>query len=413
MKKISFVVKCLSFCCLCLWQTVNASEKFSQGYVITLTNDTLKGYIQQYKVNLFAKCRFKKEINETVKEYSPGQIHSFRFIKDGKFFVSKNAPTDDGSKILFLEFLVKGGASMYYYKDDMDHFYLETAKNGMVELSQRPQIVTRADGVTQYRQNIYTGKLKSIMADCPDLFPEIDKSYLSHSDMIKITKEYNDRVCTSEHCVVFEQKIKHIKFDFSIVGGVALNHFKYCSVSTDSKISPQIGCRLSVANLFFSNELMTFQTGLFVQKFGSYTLNFDPEVYNIWYKNGNLYDYIFINQNNHKVSSKLNVLVFKVPIMVNYVFSNAKLAPYIGAGIMNTFTKSNNIDFYTTNYSVSDHFPSYLVGVEALLGLRYKLTPKHNIFSEVTYEYSKDLNNVDGYNSLKNYSCAFVIGYTF
>ena len=74
---------------LSLCAVVNAQRNFKSGYIITLTGDTIKGYIDSRgDIKNYKRCVFKENEENSSAEYSPEEIRAYRFI-DGKFFISK------------------------------------------------------------------------------------------------------------------------------------------------------------------------------------------------------------------------------------------------------------------------------------------------------------------------------------
>lgn len=73
---------------LCLLN-LNGQTNFRPGYVITNSNDTLQGLIDNKgDVKNAKNCEFKESADAKVKEFKPFGIKGFRF-KDDKYFVSK------------------------------------------------------------------------------------------------------------------------------------------------------------------------------------------------------------------------------------------------------------------------------------------------------------------------------------
>jgi hypothetical protein len=108
-----------------------AQNNFTPGYIISNTNDTIRGYIQQFTSGSTI-CNFKKSTEGPAIAYTPVDISAYRFDDNGKFFVSKEAPLESGNKILFLEFLIKGKASIYFMRDNMEHYFIETEKDELI-----------------------------------------------------------------------------------------------------------------------------------------------------------------------------------------------------------------------------------------------------------------------------------------
>jgi hypothetical protein len=85
-----------------------------QGYIITLQDDTIYGYIQNNGYIRNSKmCVFSRNIDSIGKEFMPGDIHSYKFT-EGKYYFSKTVDIDSISSKVFLEYLIDGKVDIYY-----------------------------------------------------------------------------------------------------------------------------------------------------------------------------------------------------------------------------------------------------------------------------------------------------------
>jgi len=375
-----------------------AQENFHSGYIITHLNDTIHGYISQVNINIFQKCSFKKTLTDNSTIYTPEEIHAYRFDDNGKFYISKEAPLETGKKLYFLEYLIQGKANIYFMRDDMDHYFAETENDSIMELSERPVLTKNEWGTTYYKQPAFHGKLKYLFKNCPTLFSHIDNTKLQPKDLIKITKEYHDKTCSTERCIIFERKVTPIKMNISVVGGISFNTLSFGTLSrTDFQLSPQLGCKFEFENLFFSSEQSTINIGLLMQKYSRY--------------NRSNYQYgeftTFINKDNIDVKA----IALKVPIAYNYTFSSSKIRPYIGVGFMNTFILRQNKSL-SGNFMIpaGKTFTFYQLGAIGVAGIKYRLKNKHIFNTELNYEYSKDL-STNRFTSLMSNSISLSIGY--
>jgi hypothetical protein len=63
------IISILVSCFFCI-TSLKAEDKYRSGFIITNSNDTVRGFIQQYNVNAYTKCNFKKSIDGNTTEYS-------------------------------------------------------------------------------------------------------------------------------------------------------------------------------------------------------------------------------------------------------------------------------------------------------------------------------------------------------
>mgnify|MGYP007083938460 FL=1 len=116
---------------LLLISTIYAQSNYRPGFIITLQKDTVYGVIDYRtdKINA-TRCVFLPQDNSGDKPitYHPFDILGYRFTDDGKYYVSKNVELQYGiPKPVFLEYLLQGMKSLYYYEteDDIPVYFVE------------------------------------------------------------------------------------------------------------------------------------------------------------------------------------------------------------------------------------------------------------------------------------------------
>lgn len=390
----------LLFICFLATTPVIAQNNFHSGYIITNSNDTLHGYITQVNVNLSQKCYFKKTTNGELIKYSPEDIHAYRIDNNGKFYISKQVPLETGKKLYFLEFLIQGKANIYYMRDDMDHFFVETENDTIIELSERQKLEKNEWGTTYYKQPAFQGKLKYLFKDCPAIYTYIDKIKLHPKELISVAKEYHEKICGTEQCIIFERKISPLKVHFGLIGGISLNRFSFGTLSrTNFRPNALIGCKIEFENLFYSSEQSTINTGLILQSYSNYSES--------QYQYGDFTNFI------RKENIDVKAMMLRIPITYNYTISLSKIRPYVGAGFTNTFVLKQNKSF-SGNFLIpkGQTFNFYQLGGIGLAGIKFMLKNKKTMNVELNCEYDKDL-SVDSKISLVNKSLSLIVGYTF
>ena len=387
--KLSFLSIFLFLLIILPFNKLKAQEIFKPGYIITNASDTVNGYIQGIDNNLYRKCIFKKDLNAQIVEYLPGQIQAYRFVDNGKFFISKEIQLAEGTKVLFLEYLIKGKVSVYYMTDKTEHLFIEKENEKIIELTEIPVLDKTPEGVPFYRPNKFTGKLKYYLSDCPAIYKEIDDVKLYPKQLVKLTKGYHDKVCSTEQCVIFERKEEPVRLRFGFVAGSSYNNFWFSAKNyTDNRFGAFAGCKLEVENLVFALNGLTLNTGVNLQNFSNYTFTTDS-----WKMGGNG------TYNIHTITMDMKTIALKIPLTVNYMFSQSKVRPYIGIGFTNTFYLSQSKDLYIYEFMLEygKSIPLYHTGITGLAGLKFKLNNKHDLNFELTYEFAQNLriNTVD------------------
>jgi len=99
---------------LILFLTLSSSvySQYRKGYVIDNKSDTASGYIDfEGSLTNSGRCKFIHMPDSTEHTFYPGEINAFRFI-GSKYFTSSAIPVNGETKKVFLEWLIKGRASI-------------------------------------------------------------------------------------------------------------------------------------------------------------------------------------------------------------------------------------------------------------------------------------------------------------
>ena len=350
------------------------------GYIIENNNDTIYGNIEfEGSIINSGQCKFISLTDNTPHIYYPGDIKAFRF-NEGKYFISREIQVNDKMQTVFLEWLIKGKASILSYTPmRSNRYFLLTESDSLIELSNNTQNIER--GTTSYnvKRHEYIGTLKVQFKDCPSIQEDIDKIALTSKSLIKITKEYNDRTCPGENCLIFEDKNRKVRFQ----AGLSLCHISSqlnLNNGTDAKISLSnsmgVGLDINITNL-----------PLLSPKF---SLSSQVMYYGILYR----YEsptYSWIDE-----TRLFHIDHLRIPFQLNYKLLYKKFTPFFSLGITTNlrfeYKPYNNylIDFITLNYYSSNTEPvikSTSIGLNGGLGLQYQLTNYAIIKLKLDYEY--------------------------
>jgi len=266
---------------LCLTDLKGQTD-FRPGYVITNENDTLHGLIDyRGDARNSKKCDFKDKRSSVVKEFLPFSIKGYRF-DDGKFYISKNVKSNGKEIQLFLEFLVNGISDLYYYSDGKNlYYFIEKSDGQLFELTNEEKKYGE-DGSEYTRQsNRYIGLLKYTFADCPQIFPLINKARLEDKSLIEITKKYHDYVCDDQMCIIYEKQLPVIKVTFGSFVSMNSSFLKFNNSPNYDAINfkvasyPTIGLLLNTS-LPRANEKLSFHISGEFGKSYFYGTNINP-----------------------------------------------------------------------------------------------------------------------------------------
>lgn len=202
------LLRLLCFCTFCLSMiTMQAQRNFRPGYIITLQQDTIYGEIDYRTDNMNElHCVFRADSTLQEVTYNPFEIWGYRFMTDGKMYVSKDVTLVKGetSRAVFLEYLVKGIKSLYYMDTAMNPTYFIEYGDVLVKVD-APRL---AEKVVNFQfkgeKDRYIPILHYVFNDCPTLKSKIDRTLFNHKSLIELTKKYHYAMCTNnEACVEF------------------------------------------------------------------------------------------------------------------------------------------------------------------------------------------------------------------
>ena len=347
MKRLFITCLSLTLGCVCAMAQINLRE----GIVITLQGDTLHGDIDYRTDVINAKqCVFIADKSTEYKTYKPGEISGYRFLDNGRYYVSKQIAEDSLTNVktyAFLEYVIKGTLSFYYMSDvSTSHYFLEDENGKMAKFS---NISEMANSVERREQ-------------LADAFPLVCKSQMAQkmlwgtqttkNNVKKLTLRYNKDVCPDGQCEVFEYRAKKVPKDEKYVhwtlkaGYSPILYRRQYYVSTPSVLCP--GYRISGGMEAYLTRLYP---GLFVQASLEYSQTFNEDVEKVTYKGdyhyqeasfklGVGYEFsLFTDKLKGRVFAGKDAGVYKheTTVNANYHFTdktdNYKRSYYYGAGL--------------------------------------------------------------------------------
>lgn len=396
MKNILLISFFLSFAL-----SISAQTNFKQGYIITNDKDTIMGLIDfRTKLMNAQVCKFKEEGKDEIKTYHPGDIFGYRFSDEGKFYVSRNIELDGKTQTVFLEFLLQGIMNLYgletgLYSTGVSQFYFLEDKNGkMYTIRKREDksIYIENDDVNGkfIKEDLqYQGMLKYIFQESKNTLNKVDKIKYKEEDIIKITKDYHDNVCTSgEQCIIFETKEdkNYTNKRFSVYGGIQ---------DYTLKLNETGGGVLSrLASIRSAFPIIGAQINLSVPRWKrSVSFQLDVAFSGI---NG---EAISPNKGSNFYSTyteyKYKTLLSTNKIGVKYTYWSKKVRPSIEGGLSSIFLFASS-STYSVRYNnkpdvVNISEDTYLPeggfgGYYAAIGVDYMLPDNKSVFARIGYE---------------------------
>lgn len=377
MKKIILLLTLL-ICITDLFTQIN----FSNGYIITNSNDTIYGQIDLRTTTLNQeKCTFK---SSTAEEhvYKPQDIKGYRFTNAGKFYISKTITVEDYQKLIFVEYLVQGGLDLFFFEYNKQKYFLfEEAGKDPIYITQIPP--KEIDNKIHIDRK-YIGYLAySFRNSSPEMLNSIKKSAFNQSSMIAIAKQYNDENCLNPEensCIIFENK----KPDFT---GVMCNISVYTGVQIGSydgyyrkgrSTFPMIGAQLYIINPRWSNSIGGVIDLSFSKIDSKSPTKEAPKEDTHEYRYKNYFDYDLFN-----LSAKLGL---------RYTFGNSKLRPSLEGGFSSSyFFKNSSTKTFVSNRDENIeskldvrkfHHGGYISA-----RLEYRIKKSQAVFLQFNYDY--------------------------
>ena len=235
---------------------LNAQRNYSQGYIITNDNDSIHGLIdfRTDKMN-HEFCRFKKAEKAEEELFYPGDIKRYKFVNEGKYYISHEIEINGIFRNVFLEYLLQGMMNLYYYIDpatDQDYYFFQNTDGRMIAITKKPD---RIEDLKIKSDQKYKGVISYLFGAYPGVIKDVNKISFDRKYMIEITKEYHDQVCTSgESCIIFENDYRKqfIKFEFSAYAGMQYSSYSFQEEKNLSEsmksLYPVIGGQINVSN---------------------------------------------------------------------------------------------------------------------------------------------------------------------
>jgi len=300
----------------------------------------------------------------------PTEIEAYR-IKDSKYFVSKRVSIDNVEADVFLECLISGVASVYYIMwDSKDVFFLE--KDGKLTQMNNNRIVYTGNESHDFETTTkqYIGVLKYNFSDCHQITGKIENADFTKKSLIKLSKEYNDLVCTDKQCIIYEKKqsLFHVRLGGDISYGIS--KMKYNS-NHAFKFSPDITNYLQInlnAQIKLDEQGAFYLVGT-VGYFGNKYKKLNSNTLN---------NYVLMpNDVNYSISE------IRTSFQLKYKMRAGKATPYISLGFFTplllkdkgtiTNDKDQSVAFSTAGFDSKRHL--LLLGETSEIGVEIGKNP--------------------------------------
>lgn len=208
MKKVFYAL-----CSLFLSASISMAQTNPQpGFIITNTGDTVRGTID-FRTNemLSKQCVFQANGESDFKTFNPGDIESFRFNHNGKYFVTRRLNIYGEPQLYFAEFMVEGLMNLYCVADKYAEYYFFEREDGEMALLTDRSLLSSS--TIQDERNYFKekqeqyGKVKLLLQESWKAVEDMSETEMSRKKLINVVRDYHDEVCTDgSSCLIYEYK---------------------------------------------------------------------------------------------------------------------------------------------------------------------------------------------------------------
>ncbi|WP_299464764.1 outer membrane beta-barrel protein [uncultured Microscilla sp.] len=367
------------------------AQKFKPGFVVTQQGKKVTGFVKQSTViGGSISCTFKTSEEGNPKTYTPHELKGYGYDKATIYephtvsfldVVTQQQTVDT----LFVEVLVKGKGSLYYFKDNLPasklkpwqsnhHFYVQKDNGDLQELKIKGAYVYSGGLKRVKRIKTYLGTLNALFSDCPAAKSLInnERVQLRKHSLMQFISNYNQ-------CTGGEQIIEGKSADLTSQLGLAVQYAS-STIQFSGSISDRLNSSTSQGIAFGIYYLFSLDRNN--RLFGQVELNYSAQKYAISHKDALSH------------SSQWDLGVMQVPIVLRYATSNPKEQLFVGAGInfdfrlsmKETLSESYQINAHTASIGASkENFRSTSSGIIIETGFLTKIGKTSRIELSVRY----------------------------
>lgn len=326
-------------------------------------------------------CQLKK--GYSIIKYTPSEVKEYGF-KDGRVYLSKEIQISGSTQRVFLERLVDGNTTLYFYRGKgIKTYFIEKDSSLLVELAKGNG---RRDSLN------FRNRLTNLTIDCPELGNSIKLVRYKKGLLTELISRYNN-------C-----EIKPFPY------------FKYGLLFGYESTKPYI---LAFQKVEYLDELnFVFEEGI------TYGLFVDIPI-----KAGNFSSHMELSYSRLGFSSSkrigdkgidfaANLSSLKLPVLVRYTIPLSTIRPFLNVGPLMAYNQNKGDELYSTNIGENtieifniqgaSFISTYQLGHSIGIGVEYIRSVGHSIFFEARY------NSLYGFSeTLSSRQFQFLIGINF
>ena len=346
-----------------LSQSLYSQDKYNPGYLVTIKNDTINGFIlNKIDSELAYNISFKKDLlDKNIIVYNSNELLGFGF-NSGRVFERKkledNHHTAKDSLNVFAKRIVKGKIDLYVWRhkkdNSKDFFITNNTSKREVHLQEPKKSEVKLDGKT------YSKKDNKYMNDL--IFIKMDEN----TEPSKIKDVRYGEKSISKDIISFDKNYQE-KYPMEIYK----EPFKY---SYDALVG--IPFNLNADELNF--RIAVYRNKNFIEK--SNTISYiNGIIYQYWSNKNEKWG----NQFQYGTSNYRSQILNIVPVGVKFQTNSKKIIPYgyVGLGAMVVM----NSDYIIENYDITGTQNSFTFLPTVNIGAGVKIKVNNNfILTEIT-----------------------------
>lgn len=384
---------------------------FKKGYIITVNNDTVHGWINDGGGYKNARvCVFKAK-NESVIKYRPEDIKAYRMLDD-KYYVSRQVDVKGEYKYVFIDVLLKGEVSLYHHrKNKTMSYFIEKRNSNMIGLVNEEVLLRykHDDNVAVlysptyvFQNKIYKDTLRSVFSDSERIQEQVGAVEYDPKSLTQITKTYLQEKCSGDNCIDYERDLNKYSPRFGILSGIQLNSISFLPSEKGMYSNEE-------RTTIIAKNFRSYPVGIFVNipmNLINDRLSFQIET--IW--NERLYKEELGTTQNFGRNIEINTQTIGIPLLFKYQIGRGLISPTIAAGKETAFVFTSKV--VVEEAVIDPDKPKNLMvhpvnkgGWFGELGLNYKLGGNLTLFSNIRIQSGKNLvieegNQRAGYNTV-------------
>ncbi len=216
--------------------SANAQKNIKKATLLTIENKKIEGIIDDREsFNTPQAILFKQNGADDFKLVKPTEAISIK-IENGNYYISKKISIDlISNPLLEVDFKIDSNIaqfktetvfviaeflasniSVYSYKDEKVHLYIQKNSDFLIELIHRKYIIKNDYGRDEYEDNSFLNTLNYLLEDCSKISNKIQHLRFNKNYIISIAKDYV--ACTNSNSNYASLR-KESKINFGILAG--------------------------------------------------------------------------------------------------------------------------------------------------------------------------------------------------